>query len=187
MVTNEQAQAEQGQEQETNKPEINLEELTNTIRDEFKAELSGLNRRIGELTKEKEEVARAAEEEAKAKLTVSERLAKIEEDLVRSRQEAANERHRAEMTKRAMEMLEQAKLPASVINKIDISSEESIVADIEMFASLFNGFEHKAKDDTRRKYAFTPGDGEAVKSVPKSLKDCKTLEEKKAYLMSKKE
>ena len=183
METNEQAQAEQGQAQES-KPEFNHDALMEKVRAEVKSELDGLNRKIGELTREKQEIAEAAKKEAEAKMTVSERLAKIENDLVASRKEAEAEKHKATMTKIAMEMLDKANLPSSVIRKIDLTNEETVVDDIEYYMGLFNGLEQNAKDETRKKFAFTPGDGEAVKHVPKSLRDCKTKEEKIAYMKS---
>ena len=184
MENNEQAQAQQGQAQESNTPSFDHDKLMEQVRLEVKSELDGLNRKIGELTREKEEIAAAAQKEAEAKMTVSERLAKIENDLVASREEAKAEKHKAEMTKAAIQMLEQAKLPSSIIKKIDLTSEETIISDIEMFGGLFNGMEQTAKDETRKKFAFRPGDGEAVKKVPNSLAECKTKEEKIAYMKS---
>ncbi len=183
MEENNQDQAtEQDQEQDSN---VNMDAIVEKVREEFKSELAGLNRTIGKLTKEKEETARVAEEEAKAKLTVSERLQKMEDDLIASKAEAEAERSRYKMTKTAMTELEAAGLPASVIEKLDISSEETIQRDIEFFSNMLSGYEQTAKDEVRKKHAFKPGTGEIKHSVPKSLAECKTKEEKIAYLNSK--
>lgn len=163
------------------------ETMAAKIREELKSEISGLNRKIGELTKEKAEIALAAEEEAKAKLTVSQRLELMEERLESAKLDAEREKTNSIMTKKAITQLEAAGLPSSIIDKINITDDSTIEKDIEFYQSLLSGYEKTAKDEVRKKHAFKPSGGEAKTVVPKSLRDCKTKEEKIAYLASKKE
>jgi chromosome segregation ATPase len=183
-----QAQAkEQANEQETTetKNEINMDELTDKIREEFKSELSGLNRKISELTKEKQQAEEAAALEAESKLTVAQRLEKMESAFKASQQEAEKAKERAVMTKVAMGAIESAGLPSSLIEKMDISSQETIESEIAFYSELFKGTERAVKDDYRKANAFKPGGGDANTSAPKSLAECKTNEEKIAYFKAK--
>lgn len=172
----------QGQNASTNDYETIVAKVREEITNEVKSEMAGLHRKIGELTKEKEETAKAAEEEAKAKLSLSDRLTMMEEELKASRLKAEQEAFKSVMTKKAITELETAGLPTSVIDKIDVSSDETIAQGVAFFSELLSGYEKTAKDELRQKHAFKPGSGEAKTSVPKSLSECKTKEDKIAYL-----
>lgn len=181
MEMNEQGQVNVQDQAQDSKAEINSEELMNKVRAEVKAELDGLNRKIGELTREKEQAAEAALKEAEAKLSVSERLEKMEREFREAKEEVATEKTKSIMTKTAISMISEVGLPASVIDKINIKSEESIIKDIEFFKDLLIGTEKSVKDDVRKKHAFKPGGGDAKPGAPKSLAECKTKEDKIAY------
>lgn len=182
MAEIEQAQAEQGQEQEAKQ---DYDAIKAEVLAGVKDEIAGLNRKISELTREKEEKEAAAKKEAESKLSLTERLERMEQMVKESEAKAEAEKHRSTQTKKAISMLEEAGLPAKIIEKVDISSDEAIVKDIEFYSHMLSGYEQNAKDEMRKKHAFKPTGGEAKASAPKSLRECKTKEEKIAYLASK--
>ena len=159
-------------------------QLLEEVKGEVKTEIAGLNRKISELTKEKQEVEEAARKEAEAKRTVSERISDLEKMVIDAQKATEAEKVRNEMTKLAMEKMSERGLPADLVKKIDISSIDSMEADIDYFSTLTQSIEKDIKDGVRKKHAFSPTGGEAKHSVPKSLAECKTKEDKIAYLHS---
>lgn len=132
MEENEQAQQEEAQVEEDQSVD-----LAKQIEDKFKKELAGLNRKVSELSKEKEELLSAT-------LTQEDRLKRKDEILAEKEAELDRKANELRLKEYAQEKAKELKAPPRVLRYVKGNSEEEIEESLkDEIKNYYEGFEEE--------------------------------------------